>query len=71
MSLKWESGLAQGFTDFAVHTGHLVKRQILIQQVWDGDPDFAFLASFQVMLLLVHRPHLEEKESEYLKVPSS
>lgn len=52
-----------------MHTGHLVKRQILIQQVWDGDPDFAFLASFQVMLLLVHRPHLEEKEPRVPKGP--
>lgn len=66
-SLKWEVWTSTGFHKVCCahrSSGHLVKMQILIQQVSDGAQDFAFLAGFQVMLLLlVHAPNFEYQGS--------
>lgn len=71
LSLR-KNPIQQCFSDTTVHTnpwGHLAKMQILIQKVLSGAWEFAFLTSFQVILIyLVLGPYSGKQGS---RIPST
>ena len=57
------NGLKQCFSNFTVHTNLLGKLQNLIQSIWCGAWESAFLTRSQKMpIVLVHKPHSQWKQ---------